>query len=503
MILLRPLRLLAFLWLLSGCAGLEPFSGVNETTPPPVKSGVWSEIEKIKRDNWQVPLNTGSEALEWRLRAIDSATSSIDLQSFIWKFDDVGSALQERLVAASERGIKVRILIDDSFLAGKDRHLIALHAHPNVEYRVYNPYKRRTNGAVSRFVLNLGDYERLDHRMHNKSMVVDNQIAIIGGRNLADEYFGFDDTYNFRDMELLVGGPIVEEISQSFDAYWNDKWSFPIDQISSIDATALESSEILSGVSKLSADFPVESENTRNSNWFELLEQAHEGTPMLIVDEPPAERPEAPEDRPTQVSDELMRLVRSAKSDITIVSAYLIPLPGFVDLLEDAEARGVRVRLLTNSINSNNHISAHAFYRAHVEQLLELGAEVHEVRVGADARPKYMLSPTYQKSLGLHAKYMIVDGRHVVVGSANLDPRSLRINTEFALFVESQSLAQELLLLTEPDFAEANAWRLSLSEDGKVLWISEDVILDAEPAQTGFQRLEEWFFAHLPIEAEM
>lgn len=503
---MSPLRAAACLlsfFLLIGCSQLRPFEGTAETTPPPVKMGVWSDIEQIRSTDWQIPLNDGRTALEWRLRAIDSATQSIDLQSFLWSFDSVGSVIQERLLAAADRGVNVRILIDDSFLLGEDQHVLELHRHSNVQYRVYNPYKRRSGSTVSRLVLNLGEFHRLDHRMHNKSMVVDNQVAILGGRNLADEYFGFDDSYNFRDMELLVGGPVVEDVSRSFDEYWNDRWSFPIDAVAHLRVSQVERHSISNGASSLSKVFPAEAERERTNDWLNAVRKAYAGTSRLVVDDPPAERPQAVNDRPVQVARELRRLIDQARNDVTIVSAYLIPTPGLVDALRDAVQRGVRVRLLTNSINSNNHLTAYTAYHSHVRELIGLGAEVHEMRVAAETRSRYILPPVQRKSLGLHAKYMIIDGKRVVVGSANLDPRSLRINTEMVLIVESRGLARRLMEFTDPDFETTNAWRLAIGENGRTLWMGDDVVLDADPATSGFQRLEEWFFAHLPIENEM
>lgn len=494
--------LLGFL-LLIGCAELRPFEGASETTPPPVKRGVWNDIERIQATDWQVPLNNGRTALEWRLRAIDSATQSIDLQSFLWSFDSVGGVIQERLLAAADRGVNVRILIDDSFLLGEDEHVLELHRHRNVQYRVYNPFKRRSGSTVSRFVLNLGEFHRLDHRMHNKSMVIDNQVAILGGRNLADEYFGFDGSYNFRDMELLVGGPIVEDVSRSFDEYWNDRWSFPIDAVTHVRVSHVERQDISTKASNLSNAFPTEAERERNADWLAAARNAFVGTARLVVDDPPSERPEADRDRPVQVAKELRRLIDQARDEVTIVSAYLVPTPGLIDALRDAVQRGVRVRMLTNSINSNNHLTAYSAYHSHVRELIGLGAEVHEMRVAAQTRSRYILPPVRSKSLGLHAKYMIIDGRRVVVGSANLDPRSLRINTEMVLIVESRGLARRLAQLTEPDFDTINAWRLTIGESGQTLWVGDDVVLNADPAKSGFQRLEEWFFAHLPIENEM
>jgi putative cardiolipin synthase len=501
--ILKASALILALVLLVGCAGLQPFEGPTETTPPPVTKGVWADIERVRPANWQVPLNDGRTALDWRLRAIDSATQSIDLQSFLWSFDKVGSVVHERLLAAADRGVNVRILIDDSFLLGEDRHVLELHRHDNVQYRVYNPYKRRSTGSVSRFVLNLGEFHRLDHRMHNKSIVVDNQVAIIGGRNLADEYFGFDDSFNFRDMELLVGGPVVEDISGSFDQYWNDRWSFPIDAISHVRLSHTERESISGNAALLGAMFPPETERERNADWVAAARGAYTGSSRLIVDAPPAETPQSVDDRPVQVARELGRLISQARDEVTIVSAYLIPTPGLIDVLRDAVRRGVRVRLLTNSINSNNHLTAYTAYHGHVRELIGLGAEVHEMRVLAQTRSRYIFPPVARKSLGLHAKYMIIDGRRVVVGSANLDPRSLRINTEMVMVVDSQRLAQRLLNLTEPDFDTSNSWQLAIGDDGRTLWVGDNQVLDADPAQSGFQRLEEWFFAHLPIENEL
>ena len=334
-------------------------------------------------------------------------------------------------------------------------------------------------------------------------MVIDNQVAILGGRNLADEYFGFDSGYNFRDMELLVGGPIVEDVSKSFDEYWNDRWSFPIEAVTHLRVSHVERQGISKNATSLSKIFPAETERERNADWLAATRKSFAGASRLVVDNPPAERPQAVSDRPVQVARELRRLIDEARDEVAIVSAYLVPTPGLIDALQSAVDRGVRVRLLTNSINSNNHLTAYTAYHSHVRELIGLGAEVHEMRVAAQTRSRYILPPVRRKSLGLHAKYMIIDGRRVVVGSANLDPRSLRINTEMVLIVESPGLAHRLTQLTEPDFDTTNAWHLTIGENGRTLWVGDDVVLNADPAKSGFQRLEEWFFAHLPIEGEM
>ncbi len=501
-LILRPL-IFALPIFLAACADLQPILLPSQTTNSPATTGVWPELDRIYAGNWQVPLNEGKTALEWRLRAIDSATQSIDLQSFIWTLDKSGSLIHDRLIRAADRGVDVKILIDDSFLAGADQQVLALHEHQNIQYRVYNPYKRRSTNTVSRQVLNLSEFDRLDHRMHNKTMVVDNQVAIIGGRNLADEYFGIDQDYNFRDMELLVGGPIVPQIAKSFDSYWNDQWSFPIDAISHLGTRKTARATVSQRAEGMSSAFPLLDDAKRDQLWRQTVRKSFRGRARLYVDKPPSASPDAVEDRPVQVADELVQLINNARNEVVIVSAYLIPTPPVTAVLRDAAERGVTVRILTNSINSNNHVSAYAAYRNHVSELLSFGTQVHELRVQGQGRSRYILPPISQKKLGLHAKYMIVDGRRVFVGSSNFDPRSLRINTEIGLVVESRALSQRLLTLTEPDFAKTSSWQLALTPEGQINWIGDSGVLLSEPASHGFQKIEEWFFAHLPIEAEL
>jgi putative cardiolipin synthase len=203
------------------------------------------------------------------------------------------------------------------------------------------------------------------------------------------------------------------------------------------------------------------------------------------------------------VAHELMALIDSAKEEIVVISAYLIPTPVLEDAVRRAEERGVEVRLLTNSIRSNNHLTAHSAYRNHIEALMSHGASLYEVRVDAEDRPFYIRTPIAEKHLALHAKALIVDHDRVFIGSANLDPRSLRINTEMGLLVESRELNASLRSAVERDFADGNAWRLQFDEAGRVNWVSRNDVLTLQPAASTLQQIEDWFFAHLPIEDEL
>jgi putative cardiolipin synthase len=494
---------LTTLFLITACSSLEPVQLPSEYTPAPAETSFWTSVHASPGEDWHVLLNNGPQALDWRLRAIDSATETIDLQTFLLKFDTTGAFILDHLLSAADRGVLVRMLIDDTFLAGEDQMLLALSEHPNVEYRVFNPFKRRSGGLLTRQLLNLGEFGRLDHRMHNKSMTVDNRVAIVGGRNLADEYFGLDEEANFRDLELLLGGPVVQDISDKFDLYWNDRWSFPISEIAHQKASIEQLEEILSMAGKASEIHLEETEEEIAKRWREIEETADFGDAILFADEPPQGNPENPEEAPVQVTKELIELFENAREEIIIVTAYLIPTPRLEGAVTKAVARGVRVRILTNSIRSNNHLAAHSAYRNHIGTLLKNGAELHEVRVDANDRAAYMLSPVGQKMLALHAKALIIDNDKVFIGSANLDPRSLRINTEMGFLVISEPFNQTVRNAVEIDLSGANAWRLDLQSGGDVHWVTDNQVLTSQPSYSFMQDMEDWFLSHLPIESSL
>ena len=486
-----------------GCSTLKPVQLPDEYTMPPSDLPLWQSLVEIRPENWFVLLNDGKSALDWRLTAIDSAVESIDLQTFLWDFDTVGSLILDRLVSAADRGVTVKILVDDTFLISEDQILVGLADHPKIEYRVFNPFKRRASGFVSREILNLNEFQRLDHRMHNKAMIVDNRIAIVGGRNLANEYFGLHSEANFRDLELLAGGPIVQEISTTFDDYFNDDWSLPIDMLPHIEPNYVDLYAARHVRDPGVYEYEEKSEEARQQLWEKVVREAFQGDAFLFVDKPPVENPVADESAPIQLAKRLIELLDKAEEEILIISAYLIPSINLEGAIERAVQRGVDVRILTNSIRSNNHLAAHSAYRKHINELLADGAQLHEVRIDARDRHFYMFPPTDKKSLALHAKALVIDRDKVFIGSANLDPRSLKLNTEMGLLVYSKALNAKVRSMVERDFSQANSWQLRFDEDGNVIWVSENVVLTSQPAESFMQRIEDWFFMHLPIEDEM
>ena len=320
--LVKVAVLLVLVIVLVGCAVLTSVDLPTARTPPPSQALVWDALDADHQDDWFVLLNEVPEALAWRLRAIDTATESIDLQTFLWTFDRTGSLVLDRVIAAADRGVRVKLLIDDTFLAGEDSLFLELHHHPNIQYRVFNPFKRRASEGVTRWALNLAEFDRLDHRMHNKAMVIDNRVAIVGGRNLADEYFGLHGAANFRDMELIVGGPIVRQLAQTFDDYWNDDWSVPIDRLSHIKTSPADLARIRQGIDPDTPVYAPESESRRLQHWRELIAGSRRGRATLLADQPPRDNPALPQEAPTQVADAIVNMFDDARDEVVICLLY-------------------------------------------------------------------------------------------------------------------------------------------------------------------------------------
>ena len=488
---------------ISGCSTLKPVQLTESFAEPPANALLWSELTAIRRDDWIHLLNTGEEALEWRLRAIDSATQSIDMQTFLWADDEVGLTLLLHLLEAADRGVRVRLLLDDTFLNTHSAEIWNINHHPNIEYRVYNPFLRRNKGMLLRQLMNIGEFGRLNHRMHNKALIVDNRAAIVGGRNLADEYFGAHKEANFRDLEVISSGPHVGRLSELFDIFWNNHWTYPEDLLQEKPKRAMMPDEFVSWLKQTATPGLEEDLSQRHEIWGSMVSVASSSDIVVLADDPAPIDPDDRDEFPNQLALELVKQIDLAERELILVSAYLIPTPELEDAIERAESRGVEVRILTNSLQSNNHTAAHSAYRKHVHQLVFNGADVHEVHPRAKDRSVYMRNPVDEKNLGLHAKFLLIDDDISIIGSANLDPRSLRLNTEMALIIRSNDLNSKLRGLIELDFSKRNAWHLEQQPDGSIHWVSDKESLDKQPSSSTFQRLEDWFLSVLPIEDQM
>lgn len=416
-------------------------------------------------------LDSGQDAFRYRIALVRAAERAIDLQYFIWNDDRSGNYMAARLLEAAGRGVRVRLLLDDFHAVGSDAILPALNTHPNIEVRAYNPFPKRK--GAGRWMALLADFKRLNRRMHNKSLVVDGAAAIIGGRNIGDEYFDLSEDMAFLDRELLVAGPVVVEIGQGFDAYWNSEWSYPLESLieqppSTDDLKALP--DMLRARDQ--PDIPVPEDQGQS---YTLIRSAANGfihaPAELVVDRVPEVN--GGSDRPKEVAMSLAALIQEAREDILIESAYLVIGEPGDSLFEHAVNSGVRVRTLTNSLNSNDVLPNHAAYVRRRQAMLRTGMELHELMAHPEACAELSdgapICETGGK-LGLHTKSVVFDGSVSFIGSFNLNKRSVFINTEMGLLVHSPELAKQIAVAASPKFEPENSWRVTLDERGRPEW---------------------------------
>lgn len=443
-------------------------------------------------------LDRADYSYEARLALVDQAVESLDIQYFIWEKDPTSRLFSERVLKAADRGVRVRILLDDLTLNGQDGEFSALASHPNISVRSFNPWRSRTNiGRFGEYFLNIG---RLNHRMHNKTVIADSQFAILGGRNIGDRYFGVWDDFVQNDLDIMSSGPAVADVAASFDLYWNSDMSYALSDLAKPKAAvqALEPTVqflrciYLSEQDRLQ-EFPLEPD-TWNSFFEQLVRTYSPGTGILGQD-----RPEVEEALPDQLYQPIYDMLEKAQHRVLLSTAYLVPDQTFLDLLAELEARGVEVILLTNSLASNNHMIAHMAYKRWRKRLLRIGVELYEARDDSAFIDQYSTPPIEPDFLGLHSKSIVVDDRYSFVGSPNIDPRSLIINTEIGFFVDSPELASRLTDLIERDISPEAAWRVYFDERGRLRWNSSAGTLKNQPALGPMQRVAAFFINLLPL----
>jgi putative cardiolipin synthase len=501
--------------LLNGCSTqrLQPAPGVLSQgfALPPTSEGVLARhlaaaiTERCGTDSVFLPLADNSDALRWRLLLADLATRTIDVQYYLWSRDDSGRLLLQHLIRAADRGVRVRILVDDMFLLDSDRGIALLESHPNIEVSIFNPWQRR-GSALLRGLEFLGRARMLNRRMHNKLFVADNQVAIVGGRNIGNPYFGLDDGYNFRDLELLASGPVAEDISASFDLYWNNVWATRGSAFATPDRDA---KELVRQRTKL-AGRGIDLDKLRRAaidvpeTWSTRLDEL-KGAPCaehswVVYDDPPAA---TADDEGVRKVEKLRDLDREIQRELLIASAYFVPTTELLDSLTAMSARGVRVRVLTNSLASTNHTMVNSGYSPWRRTLLEAGIELYEYRAHPEGTDEILAKGIRGGSVTLHTKAFVIDRELVYVGSLNMDPRSLHINTEMGVLVDDQRLAQTIAGELERDMAPENAWRVSLKPDGQLQWESGAGTRHLQPARHFGQRIADFLFGLLPIKDQL
>ena len=442
----------------------------------------------------------------------DIAEHTLDLQYYALHEDTTTQLLVDRVVRAARRGVRVRLLVDDLFAVGNDLHLAELAAGPNIEVRVFNPFMRRGPFGVSRLFEFIGDTTRLNRRMHNKLWIADNAAAIIGGRNLGDAYFDIDTAFNFCDLDMLAVGPVVQELSRSFDKYWNSPWAVPISAFVAVTPDMQAFAEF-----ERTLDLQVRS--LRDTAYARALAQSDAGALLIAGEWPLTPAPAiALYDLPSDdgagngvepawppVASGLRGIIEGAELEVVLISPYFIPSEQGIDVLSAAIARGVRVRILTNSLASTDMPVVHAGYARLRPRLLSAGVELYEMR--PDGVPhQRQLSPPSEASAKLHTKAIVVDRRQVLVGSMNVDPRSRHINTEVAVLINSAVVGEELITIFDEAVQPTHAYRLTMTEDGStgraINWTAieggESVRHDTEPASAWRQMQAEFLFMFTP-----
>ncbi|MGH8767367.1 MAG: phospholipase D family protein [Burkholderiales bacterium] len=468
------------------------------------------------------PLVRGTDAFVARLVLAAGAERSLDVQYYIWRNDATGRVLLDHLVRAADRGVRVRLLIDDLGTAADDVQLLLLDEHPNIEVRLFNPIAaRRARGLGA-----LAEFARVNRRMHNKSFTADNQVTIVGGRNIGDEYFEARPDQDFADLDVMAVGPVVQQVSDSFDQYWNSESAYPI--------AALVSGKVTSEqIERGRAALKQYSDSQRSSAYAEALRNSalardlHAGALGLYwcraetLYDDPAKVTESPEDRRTHLLPRLGRITEVTQHELLLVSPYFVPGKAGVEYFRGLHSRGVQVTVLTNSLAATDVSAVYAGYSRYRRPLLEAGVALYEVKPTArraDKEAKREGGPGSglpgSSRASLHAKVFNFDRKAVFVGSLNLDPRSAALNTEIGLVFESPELAT---LMAEEFIAafSRSAYRLELvsgdprSSDSrkKLEWVEREddgeVRYDAEPQVGAWRRLGVWFMSWLPIESQL
>lgn len=444
------------------------------------------------------PLVKGMDALGVRLHLADKAEKGIDLQYFLMKNDKAGAVIIQALLNAADRGVRIRFLLDDVLTSADDRALLLLDQHQNIEVRFFNPVSRR-GWALLNF---LADYRRANRRMHNKSFTVDNQYSVVGGRNIADEYFQLIDKYEFLDFDVLVAGPVVKDISYSFDHYWNHSRSVPIDQVGRIrpDET-LETAPVAikSELNEIYENISTKAlESTLIQDLINGKEPFYPSKVRVLADSPDKLINEIDVEQ-RQLANDLAQVLKQADNEVLFITPYFVPGDSFVNFLEDLVEKGVRVILLTNSLASTNHIPVHSAYARYRKNVIRAGVELYETRVNAAGEnPESDSAP---RSMTLHTKAIMFDGKQLFVGSLNLDPRSVDINSEFGLLVDSADLVSPMVTDIKNILPE-RAYRVLLNKNGSLEWhgIIENrkVVEHSEPMTTRWRRVKAWLSKVLP-----
>jgi cardiolipin synthase C len=518
------------LGLLGGCALLPPGSDFPKTAstalPDPEQTRLGRQFEKVVRDHGGTSafriLSVGVDGFLTRAQMINTAERTLDLQYFIFRQDETGQLLAEALLRAADRGVRVRVLVDDGETLEGDEQIAALESHPQIETRIFNPFVYRGHTELFRAVEFAFTASRLDYRMHNKLMVVDNALALVGGRNIGDQYFQVDPDSQFGDDDVFTAGPIVKQLSKTFDEFWNCAIAIPVEGL----ATGKQSGAALEAYRKTLDDHrrQVKTDGTdyasRVATGEPLAGMITGRLPLvwanaqLVYDSPEKKRVANGEMIGKLMHRSVADAATAVQAELLMVTPYFIPGDAGMQMFEDLRKRGVRVRVLTNSLESTPELVAHSGYMHYRLPLLEYGVELYEIRalLGNARGSGEKLAATRSGNYALHAKLFVFDRQKLYIGSMNFDERSRTLNTEIGLIIDSRELAEQTAARFESIVAPENSYGLGLQADtvgglSHLLWRTREnriaVEYDREPARSDWQRMKVNFLSLIPLDNEL
>jgi putative cardiolipin synthase len=517
--LFRPVIALCLI-MLGGCATLpdnsdrtvsQHYTNTDDTLLS--KLVVDKSSEHSEGESGYLLLPDGLDAFVARAVLAQLAERSIDAQYYMWHGDEVGQLLSHQMLMAADRGVRVRLLIDDIDEGGRDKKIAVFDLHPNIEVRIFNPFARNA-GRTLQYLTGFGKQTR---RAHNKSYTVDNQATILGGRNIGDEYFSADPDLAFADLDVLAIGPVAAEVSQSFDEYWNSPLSYPI-------ATLLETQPTeadLQQARQRAADFTAAE---KDSDYLQRLANSDLSSSLRnhsvkfiwgdgrVFADPPEKLSQGTGDSDYQVWTELKPYLAAAQHEVIILSPYFVPGKSGVAFLKQLRERGVRVRILTNSLASTDVSIVHAGYSRYRKELVRAGVELYELNevTSKEERRAWSQGEIERARSSLHAKSFVVDRETVFIGSLNLDARSVVQNTEIGVVLESAEIGGLIADSFDQRIDEVG-FRLSLEEDAQgqeqLTWHGlvegEPVTFSSDPNTSFWRRFGVGFMRLLPIESQI
>jgi cardiolipin synthase C len=471
-------------------------------------------------------ISVGVDGFLARAQMIDAAERTLDLQYFIFRGDETGRLITDALIRAADRGVRIRVLVDDGATIAGDEQIIALDAHPNIEIRIFNPFVYRGHNTLRRAIEFALHSPRLDYRMHNKLLIVDNAAALIGGRNIGNQYFQVDPDSQFADTDVFAAGPIAVQLSATFDEFWSSRFAVP--------ASALERSQ---RSKKALAERRERAKDRSERHLQGLKTDGVDYAARLASDEPYAgivsgrlplvwAQAQVISDTPDKKSvdqgdvggrlmtRQVLAAARATQSELLMITPYLVPTPEELRTVEDLRGHAIRVAILTNSLTSAPDLIAHSGYIKYRVALLKDGVELYEVRslLGSTRGSGETAVVSRYGNYGLHAKLWVYDRKRMFIGSMNFDQRSKHLNTEIGLLIDSPELAQETVArfdrMVQPENVYTPAWREpGAGTPGHLVWDTREdgkqVEYGQEPARSSWQKFKLTVMSWLPMDREL